>query len=149
MNPLRVLAAWFAFGCLLAGPAAAQDWPQFRGPGGLGVSPATGLPTTWGKADNLVWKTPLPGPGSSSPVVLGDKIYLTCYTGYTPNVRAGGEMEKLRLHVVALDRETGKLLWNTEVMPKLPEQATIREGHGYATSTPATDGERLYVFFGK
>lgn len=147
MSPLRHLAAWFAFGCLLAGPAGAQDWPQFRGPGGLGVSPATGLPTTWGKTENVVWKTPLPGPGSSSPVVLGDKIYLTCYTGYTPDGR--GDMEKLRLHVVALDRETGKLLWNTEVMPKLPEQPRIREGHGYATSTPATDGERLYVFFGK
>jgi hypothetical protein len=81
MNRLRALAAWRAFAFVLSGPAAAADWPQFRGPGGLGISPAAGLPTTWGKADNLVWKTPLPGPGASSPVVLGDKIYLTCYTG--------------------------------------------------------------------
>ena len=147
MNPLHTLAAWLVIVGLFVSPVSAQDWTQFRGPGGLGVSPATGLPTTWGKSEHLAWKTPLPGRGSSSPVVLGDKIYLTCYTGYTPDGR--GDMEKLRLHVVALDRESGKLLWNTEVMPKLPEQPRIREGHGYATSTPATDGERLYVFFGK
>src|SRR5262245_61783199 len=131
----------------LAGVSA--DWPRFRGADGSGVSTETGLPVTWSARDNLVWKTDLPGPGSSSPVFFGDRIYLTCYTGY--NVPGGprGEQEDLRRHLLALDRKTGKLLWNTPVAARLPEQETIRDNHGYATSTPAVDADGIYCFFGK
>lgn len=125
------------------------DWPQFRGPGGMGVSPSKGTPVTWSQKDNVVWKTELPGAGGSSPIVIGDKIFLTSYTGYNVPGKGRGDMEQLRLHLVCLDRETGKIAWKTDVTPKLPEQAVIRENHGYATSTPVSDGERLYVFFGK
>ena len=59
-----------------------EDWPCFRGPGGMGVSTATGLPLEWDATTNVAWKTPLPGSGASSPIVLGDRIYLPCYTGY-------------------------------------------------------------------
>ena len=56
---------------------AGEEWPQFRGPGGAGHSTATNLPTAWSDTQNLVWRTPLPGPGSSSPIVGGDRLYLT------------------------------------------------------------------------
>jgi hypothetical protein len=125
------------------------DWPQFRGPGGLGVSPSKGLPRTWSQNENILWKTALPGPGASSPVVVADKVLLTCYSGYNVPGKDRGEMEQLKLHVVCLNRDSGRILWNTVVVPKLPEQAAIRENHGYASSTPTTDGERVYVFFGK
>lgn len=132
-------------------PAADKpgEWPQFRGPNGLGVSPAKGTPLTWSQKDNLAWKTALPGPGSSSPIVFGDKIFLTCFTGYNVPNQPAGEQSQLKLHLLCLSRDTGKILWNSSVDPKLPEQATIRDNHGYASGTPACDGERVYVFFGK
>jgi outer membrane protein assembly factor BamB len=138
---------------MLTAPAAAQekstDWPQFRGPGGLGVSSAKGLPVKWSQKENVVWKTALQGPGSSSPIVLGDKIYLTCYTGYNVPGKGRGDPANLKLHLVCLKRDNGKILWTSDVDPKLPEQDRIRDDHGYASSTPVTDGERIYVFFGK
>ena len=131
---------------LLVASAARADWPQFRGPGGLGVSAATGLPTTWGPEENLVWKTELPGPGASSPIIKGRNLYLTCYTGY----REGkGDLGQLKRHLLCLDKESGKTLWTKEEPAKQPEEGKNREAHGYATSTPAADEERVYVFFGK
>lgn len=127
----------------------AGDWPQFRGPTGMGVSPAKGLPLTWSPTENIVWKTPLPGAGSSSPIVVGDKIFVTCYSGFAVPGMEGGNMSQLKLHLVCLDRAKGTIVWDKTVEPKLPEQDRIRDGHGYASSTPASDGERIYTFFGK
>jgi outer membrane protein assembly factor BamB len=127
----------------------AADWKQFRGPGGLGVSTAKGTPTTWGKKDNLLWKTALPGPGTSSPIVVGDKIFLTCFTGYNVPGKGRGQMDQLKLHLVCLGRDKGDIVWKSDIEPKLPEQAAIRDDHGYASSTPVCDGERIYTFFGK
>ena len=67
---------------LLAGGLFAEDWTQFRGPGGLGVANEKDLPVEWSDDSNLIWKIDLPGAGSSSPIVLGDKLYVTCYSGY-------------------------------------------------------------------
>lgn len=126
---------------------ASQDWTQFRGPN-QGLSAEKTLPTTWSASENVLWKTPLPGPGSSSPIFVGDKIYLTGYSGFSVPGEPG-DMNALKRHLVCLDRKTGKLLWTKDVAPKLPEQAKIRDEHGYATSTPASDGRRIYAFFGK
>lgn len=127
--------------------AAAQDWTQFRGPN-QGHSAEKTLPTTWSASENVAWKTPLPGAGTSSPIFVGDKIYLTAYSGF--NIPGDpGDMNALKLHLVALDRKSGKLLWTKDVAPKLPEQPKIRDEHGYASSTPASDGKRIYCFFGK
>ena len=133
------------------GTAAAADWRQFRGPGGQGVSSEKGLPTEWSSQKNIRWKTPLVGPGTSSPVTVGDRIYLTCYTGYALDPQAPGKMEDLRRHVVCLALSDGKILWTKQFDPKLPEHKYAGEGayHGYASSTPTSDGERLFVFFGK
>jgi outer membrane protein assembly factor BamB len=131
--------------CLLL--ALSQDWAQFRGPD-QGRSAEKGLPATWSATQNLAWKTELPGAGTSSPILVGDKIYVTSYSGY--NVPGNpGDANALKLHLSALDRKTGKLLWTKDVAPKLPEQAKIRDEHGYASSTPASDGKKIYCFFGK
>src|SRR5260221_439550 len=69
----------FAMG---VGTAVGADWPQFRGPGGLGVSAEKGLPIEWSATKNIVWRTKLPGMGASSPVTLGNRVFVTCYSGY-------------------------------------------------------------------
>jgi len=131
-------------------PKARQvdDWPQFRGPGGLGTSDAKGLPLTWGPDQNVVWKQELSGPGSSSPIVAGERVFVTYYSGYGLRGQAAGDTNRLERRVVCFSLTNGKLLWQKAVPANLPESPTVRE-HGYAASTPASDGERLYVFFGK
>lgn len=133
----------------LLGQEKLSDWPGFRGPNGQGVSSDRGLPATWTDKENVVWKVELPAPGTSSPVVAGSRIFLTGYTGYSVPRQPKGRIEDLKLHVISLDRDSGKLLWNKEVTPEEGEQPTIRDDHGYASSTPVCDGERLYVHFGK
>jgi hypothetical protein len=136
---------------LLARPLPGADWTEFRGPGGRATSEATGLPAKWTEVENIVWRTKLPGPGTSSPITLGDRIYVTSYSGYglAPNE---GDMNDLRRHVVCVDRTSGKILWDRQFEPRLPESKYSggnSSRHGYSSSTPTTDGERLYVFFGK
>ncbi|HYV36327.1 MAG TPA: PQQ-binding-like beta-propeller repeat protein [Gemmataceae bacterium] len=170
MPRLTPLAALFSLSLLVN--AAAADWPGFRGLNGDGVSVDKDIPVKWAK-DNFLWKTKLPGPGSASPIVWGDKVFVVCYGGYgltltkgnpldkgkdppgkgfPPKAKdASGDQKKLKRYVLCLDAAKGNVLWEQEVAPKLPEQAfvqMIRE-HGYASNTPVTDGERLYVFFGK
>lgn len=129
----------------------AADWPRFRGPNGSAVSEAQNLPTKWDDKTNLLWKTPLPGPGSSSPIVVGERIYLTCYTGYGADRSSPGDIQKLERHLICASLTDGKIVWDKAVaaaQPEDPFQGYIRD-HGYATSTPASDGERIYVFYGK
>lgn len=147
MKAMRPLSGFAVILALVSLPAAAADWSQFRGPGGSGVSDAKGAPLQWSDTTGLAWKTDLPGPGASSPVVFGNKLFLTCYTGVQPG--RGASLDDLKRHLLCLDRASGKLLWNTPVPADLPEQSGIREDHGYATSTPVVDAERVYVFWGK
>jgi outer membrane protein assembly factor BamB len=130
----------------------AANWPCFRGTDGSGISTETGLPTRWSAGEGLAWKTPLPGPGSSSPIVFGDKVFVTCYSGYATSRNEPGDIQKLRRHVLCVDAKSGKVLWDRDVESKQPEEPFRGIGvpnHGYASSTPATDGERVYAFFGK
>jgi outer membrane protein assembly factor BamB len=103
---------------------------------------------TWGDDENLAWKAALPGHGASSPIVAGDRIYVTCYSGYGLDRENPGNMDDLRLHVVCLSLADGNVLWDNVIQPVLPESEQVRE-HGYAAATPTTDGQRLFVFFGK
>ena len=125
----------------------AENWPQFRGPGGLGISQEQGLPVTWSETENVAWKTAMPGYGSSSPIALDGKLYVTCYSGYGM-ANTSGRMEDLMLHLVCVDSKTGKIIWDKQIKPTLPEEKRVRD-HGYAAQTPVTDGEHLYIFFGK
>ncbi len=129
--------------------AASGQWPQFRGPDGQGVSGETGLSVTFSTDEGVVWKKELPGAGASSPIIVGSRIYLTYYSGFNVPGQGRGGMDDLVRHVVAIDPADGDIVWDREVESKLPEQESIRESHGYASSTPASDGRRLYVFFGK
>src|SRR5262249_47261691 len=114
--PLLVLFCVLGL-CSLRG----ADWTGFRGPGGLGTSAEKNLPVKWSSHDNIVWKTKLPGPGTSSPVSLGNRIFLTCYTGYAV-AAAGkpGNMNDLRRHLLCIARDSGKVLWTKEFEPLLP-----------------------------
>jgi outer membrane protein assembly factor BamB len=129
-------------------PAERGDWSRFRGPGGMGVSDATGLPVEWDQTRNVLWKTPLPGAGASSPIVFGDRVYLTCYTGYFVPDESGGSLDQLRRHLLAVQLDDGQILWDQAVAAKLPEEEQIRD-HGFAANSVAVDAERVYAFFGK
>ena len=143
MNALQLIAA------LAVVTTHAADWPQFRGPGGLATSADTGLPATFSSTDGVVWKTELPGAGTSSPIFVGKHIFLTAYTGYNVQEQPQGAQEDLKRVVLCLDRATGKIVWQKEVPSKLPEQAKIRDGRGYASATPVSDGKSVFTFFGK
>ena len=89
---------------------ASDNWPSFRGPGGMGVSNTTGLPLEWDANNNVAWKTPLPGAGTSSPITFGDHIYLTCYSGYFVPHEPGGSLDQLKRHLIALRRDNGEIV---------------------------------------
>ncbi len=129
------------------------DWTRFRGPNGSGISgdgPAT--PVRWGPSANVKWKAEMPGAGLSSPIVVGDRVYVTCYSGYGLDRANPGEQKNLKRHLVCVDRKTGKQIWSKSVDAVLPEDPYEGIGvtvHGYASHTPVTDGKNVYVFFGK
>jgi outer membrane protein assembly factor BamB len=110
---------------------ASDEWSQFRGPNGTGVSATTGLPTEFGPTKNVIWKTELPA-GHSSPVLTGDRIFVTAH-------------DKEKLYVIALDRQTGKILWQREV-PRA-HSGRLQNVNGPASPSPVTDGTNVYVFF--
>ncbi|MSQ93537.1 MAG: serine/threonine protein kinase [Gemmataceae bacterium] len=135
----------------LASTVFAADWRQFRGPTGQGISNEKDLPIKWSSEENIAWKAKLPGAGASCPITLGKRIYITCYSGYGMDTKQPGQQANLKRHLLCMDRADGKVVWAKEFQPVLPEHNYNGEGayHGYAASTPITDGERLYVFFGK
>ncbi len=125
---------------------SAADWPRFRGPNGSGVAEATGLPADFGP-DNVVWKTALPW-GHSSPVISGDRIFLTAAEGGRRTdagrekfVDAGG-----KLYTMAIDRGNGEILWKKEA-PR-PRMERYEPTNSPASPSPVTDGQNVYVFFG-
>ena len=123
--------------------ALGADWARFRGPNGSGVSSDTQpLPTTWSATKNLKWKVELPGPGSSSPIVVGERVYVTCWSGYGTDRGNPGDQKQLRRHLVCLDRNTGGTIWSKAVEPTLPEDEYrgMFAEHGYASHTPVSDG---------
>jgi outer membrane protein assembly factor BamB len=149
---------------LLAGLAAltvnaGDNWPQFRGPQSNGVAaddPA--LPDTWTATRNVVWKTEIPGSGWSSPVVWGDRIFLTSVISTVAaeapkkGLYFGGNRENIpsdehRWMVYAVDWKTGKIAWEREVHRGAPATSHHLK-NTYASETPVTDGERVYAYFG-
>jgi outer membrane protein assembly factor BamB len=115
--------------------ALAGNWPQFRGPDGQGHSPEKDVPTTWSATNSIAWKTPIPGDAWSSPIVHGRHVFVTTATENGESCR-----------VLALDQDSGRILWNTEVFRQIPRRKETR--NSYATPTPATDGKRVYACFG-
>lgn len=131
--PLALLGA-------VAVSVQALDWPEFRGPGGQGHSPAGQVPVRWSDTENVAWRRPLPGAGWSSPVLVGGRIYLT-----TAVSTAGDGPVSLR--ALCLDAADGHPVWDTEVFS--PEGGGNRHGkNGFASPTPIARDGRLYVHFG-
>ncbi len=129
----------------------AQDWMQFRGASGSAASADADLPVEWDANTNIKWKVELPGPGASSPIIVGDKVILTCYSGYGD--KSEGKIEDLMRHLLCFDRSNGEILWqksfdNSSIADEDPYKSFITN-HGYATNTPVSDGKSVYFFLGK
>ncbi len=134
-HPTLALTA-VSFAALLSVARAGGEWPQFRGPTGQGVSDARGLPLTWSETENIKWKTAIPGEGHSSPVVSGNRVWLT----------SSPDKGKTR-HVLCLDFETGKITRDLALFT-CEEPETCHAMNSYATPTPVLEGDRVYVTFG-
>src|SRR5262249_54183607 len=119
---------------LLTTAGSAEPWPMWRGPRGDGTSTENNIPIRWSSTDNTCWKVPIPGKGHSSPIVWGDRIFVTTCL----------EEHQKRL-LLCLDRSTGKLLWQREVLrAKLEGKHAL---NSFASATPATDGKHVWVAF--
>jgi len=162
---------WAAGAVFLAGavfaaaaPTAALEWAQFRGPGGQGVSSEKGLPDDWSGTRNVIWKTAIPGRGHSSPVLWGDRIFLT--TAIEGDVVPGakgvkhvidgqdfvhpqgvGDDRRHTFKVLAVGARDGKILWEQIAHEGLPFDTRHKRG-SFASQTPVTDGKLVYAFFG-
>ena len=141
-------------GALLSvgGASHAADWSRFRGPNGSGVATdAKSLPSQFSQTQNLKWKVEIPGRGSSSPIVVGDRVFVSCWSGYGQSRDDVGDIKALKLHLLCFDRASGKQLWNQTVDPFYPEEPyrSMFAEHGYASHTPVSDGEHVFVYFGK
>ncbi len=116
-------------------PVLAGDWPQFRGPGGTGVSEEKGLPVKWSATENVRWKAELPGRGVSSPVISGGRIYVTAASGYRDR----------RLHILCFDASNGNKLWERQLVATGSTQCHPKTN--MAAPTPVTDGRHVYTLF--
>ncbi|PYT32873.1 MAG: serine/threonine protein kinase [Acidobacteria bacterium] len=155
---MRILVAALTISVLGPLLGAADQWPQFRGPQSTGVADDPALPETWSATRNIVWKKEIPGSGWSSPVVWGDRIFLTSVVStVTPEAPKkglyfGGNRESIpsdehRWMVYAVDWKTGKMVWEREVHRGSPRSSHHLK-NTYASETPVTDGERVYAYFG-
>jgi len=153
---LSVLTVFLTFAGASAG---AEDWAQWRGPEGTGVSPEEGLPTHWGPDEGVAWKVPLEGVGASSPTVSGERVFVTAQIGSGEVAEGGTESPEavaarrtegaggVEFVVRAVHRDDGRSLW-TRRFPAEGDLPPVQRKHNMATPTPVTDGERVYAWFG-
>jgi outer membrane protein assembly factor BamB len=150
---MRVLLAAALMATLARGLAAASStWPQFRGPLGNGQSPASNVPVRWSETNNLVWKVAVPGRGRSSPVVLGDRVWLTLAVekGVVRKRISGDDMqtaEHVSLEAVCLDGASGQIVWRTKLFA-WDHPDPVHWLNSWATPTPVVEPDRLYCDFG-
>jgi outer membrane protein assembly factor BamB len=143
---------------------SAANWPQWRGPDGSGISNEKNLPSEWTPTKNIKWKTPINGRGHSSPIVWGNRVFVTTAVegDLVPGAKAVkhtadgkeflhpdsvGADRKHQFKVIAVNRESGKILWEAVAWEGTPYDNRHRKS-SYAASTPATDGKMVYAFFG-
>jgi outer membrane protein assembly factor BamB len=121
---------------LLCAVRGHPQWLEFRGPGGMGHADSPSVPLRWSEKENIIWKTPIPGLGWSSPVISGGQIWLTSAAGAGMSLRA-----------ICVDPQTGEILHNVEVF-RLASIPAIHEKNSYASPTPILEADRVYVHFG-
>lgn len=155
-----VAVYWILVGIAAAGDATGENWPQWRGPLGTGVLPQSNPPVEWNDRDktNIRWKTQIPGRGHSTPIVWGNRVFVTAAIPYGEGLpprfsNAPGAHDNMpvthrqRFVVVALDRSDGRIIWQRTVNEALPH-----EGHhntaSFASNSPVTDGEYVFASFG-
>jgi outer membrane protein assembly factor BamB len=162
--PISILILAMLAGGASAGQAQ-DNWPTWRGPLASGVAPTGNPPLAWSETQNIRWKAPIPGKGTSSPIVWDDKIFFltaieTDRVGQPPAAAAkadpnapapfhGGKTPKnvYKFDLVCLDRATGKVLWEQTTREEVPHEAHHPD-HGYASYSPVTDGKLLWASFG-
>lgn len=159
---MRVLRVVCIFGLLIScavadiPTTAGANWPAWRGPLGTGVARDASPPTSWSETENILWKVPVPGRGNSSPIVWGDRVYVTTAISTTapPAPRGvGGRRDglvpagKVKHDIFAINRMNGDVVWRKTAIETTPHEGTHPDGT-WASNSPITDGERLYVFFG-
>ena len=135
--PLRSSVGWLIACLLCLSPnraTFAENWPGWRGPRGDGTSLETNVPVHWSKSDNLAWKVEVPGVGHASPIVWNDRLFVVSCL----------ESERQRI-LLSFDRRTGRKLWQTVVLESPLERK--HDLNSFASSTPVTDGERVYCTF--
>lgn len=120
----------------IAQPVSAENWPGWRGPARTGVTSETGVPNEWSATDNVLWKTPLAGLGTSNPVVWEDKVFLTASLG----------RDQSELHVLCFAGDSGDVLWRQKLWGTAP--TLYYTVSGMASPSPVTDGKHLFAFFG-
>lgn len=155
---------------LATAAVSAENWPAWRGPRATGVSAESNLPVRWSSTENVAWEAPLRGVGVSSPIVWGDRVFVTSQEG--AGIRQGGRHPSLvqegnpaeageatlatgskqepgaaRFIVTALDRVSGRKLWE-RVIDSQGELPEVHDKHNLASPSPVTDGERVYAWFG-
>lgn len=159
LNSIVLTLSW---GLIVLAPveirAADSDWPQWRGPLGTGAAPDADPPIEWSETKNIRWKEPLPGKGHSTPIIWGDRIFLTTAIPFgdllppkhsaAPGTHDGVPVtQRHEFVVLAINRSDGSILWRTTVSKKLPHEG----GHytaSLASNSAVTDGESVYAFFG-
>ena len=140
-------------------PAESEyNWPQWRGPLGVGVAPGANPPVEWSESKNVRWKIALPGKGHSTPIIWGDHVFITAAIPYGDEVEprydnAPGAHHSVPVThphnfvVLAVRRSDGKKIWQQTVHTQLPHEGGHYSG-SLASNSPVTDGEHLFAFFG-
>ncbi|QDV88476.1 PQQ-binding-like beta-propeller repeat protein [Stieleria magnilauensis] len=143
MTPRHYMSVALVTASIVASISPAEDWTEFRGPGGQGHSNVAALPLTWSETEHIAWKVPIDGDGWSSPVVADGKIYLTTATPLD------GDSDKARsLRAVCLHADDGRILWNQEIFRQSGDGVQLHKKNSHASATPVLDNGRLYVHFG-
>jgi outer membrane protein assembly factor BamB len=146
-----------------ADPEAARNWPQWRGPFMTGVAPEAAPPLTWSETENIRWKREVPGAGTATPIVWGERVFILTAvntgkkaeapppaavgpaSGGPPSVKPGGEIFQFK--VLCLNRKDGKTLWEKVAREEAPHEGHHPD-HGFASASPVTDGKVVLAYFG-
>jgi outer membrane protein assembly factor BamB len=168
-----VVLGWVLLGgvAISYGASADQNWPQWRGPLGMGVAPHANPPTTWTETNNVKWKTKIPGYGTSTPIIWGDQVFIqTAISSAKPEPkslpaageeqpgerrgrRGGGGMRSQtptdphQFTLLSIDRNSGKIVWQKSLRTEVPHEGHHPD-HGFASASPVTDGEHVFSYFG-